>query len=78
MWSTSGSSRTWRECLGCREREEEIAAVRHFTHNGRPLGAKAFVQSLEQATFRQLTLKKSGRRRNATVESNQSLLSFEN
>ncbi|MBS1867867.1 MAG: transposase [Acidobacteria bacterium] len=78
MWSTRWSSRTWREYLGCGEQEEEIAAIRHFTHNGRPLGAKAFVQSLEQATLRRLTPQKGGRRRNATVESKQSMLSFDN
>lgn len=78
MWSAHWSSQTWRKYLSCGEPEDEIAAIRQSTHTGRPVGAEAFVDSLEQATHRRLSSERGGRPRNRAVDSNQSVLSFEN
>jgi hypothetical protein len=45
--------------------ESRLAVIRQRTHTGRPLGTAAFIQSLEKAMQRRLTLKKRGLHENS-------------
>jgi hypothetical protein len=54
----------------------EIAAIRHCTHTGRPLGTESFVRSLEDATQRRLPPLKGGRPKGVPEERRQATLGF--
>ena len=45
------------------ESEAAVAALRRFTHTGRPLGSKDFVGGLEKSTRRHLAPRPGGRPR---------------
>jgi hypothetical protein len=60
MWRNHWTATTWREYLGTGEMESRLAVIRQRTHTGRPLGNAEFIQSLEKATQRRLTLQKRG------------------
>ena len=49
-----GRRPSWRSYLAAGESSAEVAALRQFTHTGRPLGSTAFVAGLEQSTLRLL------------------------
>ena len=55
----------WRDALARTRDEEaaEIAALRHATRTGRPLGSEQFVQRLEGMFGRKLNGKRTGRPR---------------
>jgi putative transposase len=57
-WGRHWTAGTWREYLAEGELESKLAVIRQRTHTGRPLGSAEFVQDLEKATQRQLTLQK--------------------
>jgi hypothetical protein len=54
----------------------EIAALRRFTHTGRPLGTAAFVTELERATRRPLAARKRGRRPQRPTDADQTEIEF--
>lgn len=60
-WQTHWTATAWREYLAAGEPETSIAALRHSTHTGRPLGTPAFVAALEKSTLRLLAPRKAGR-----------------
>jgi hypothetical protein len=51
----------WASWLAEPDGEEDLAALRRQTRNGRPLGAEAFVQRLEDLAGRILAAKPVGR-----------------
>jgi putative transposase len=77
MWAKRWSAASWREYLQFGETEVEIAAIRKYTHTGRPLGTAEFLHSLEQATLRRLAPQKGGRANRAAAETGQKVLTFE-
>jgi putative transposase len=76
-WKKRWSPESWKEYLSAGETESETKAIRQCTHTGRPLGGAAFVQSLEEATRRQLAPHKGGRPRKELKDNTQSTLAFE-
>jgi len=75
-WKERWSPDSWKEYLSAGETESETKAIRQCTHTGRPLGGTAFVQSLEEATQRQLAPHKGGRPRKGLKDSPQTTLEF--
>jgi len=69
-WSVSESH----SFLAQEESATELAALRRFTHTGRPLGSPAFVGGLEESMLRPLAPRKRGRRKKASPDLRQ--LSF--
>ncbi|HVI07348.1 MAG TPA: transposase [Candidatus Binatia bacterium] len=51
----------WRAQLQAGDSQEDVAALRQFTHTGRPLGSAEFTEELEQSTMRILAAAKAGR-----------------
>lgn len=60
-WSKRGSAYEWRCFLAQAESATEVAALRQFTHTGRPLGTQEFVSGLEASMLRPLAARKPGR-----------------
>lgn len=60
-WQDHWSACTWRAYLAAGETQSELAAIRHCTYTGRPLGTEEFVKQLEQSTRRRLAAQKGGR-----------------
>jgi hypothetical protein len=75
-WGRHWTAGTWREYLAEGELESKLAVIRQRTHTGRPLGNAEFVQDLEKATQRQLTLQKRGPREKIVTDRRQSELTF--
>lgn len=75
-WNRRWSKESWKEYLATGETQAEIAAIRHCTHTGRPLGAESFVRSLEDTTQRRLSLQKGGRPKTAAEDRRQATLGF--
>ena len=76
-WGRHWTAGTWREYLAEGELESKLAVIRQRTHTGRPLGNAEFVQDLEKATQRQLTLQKRGPREKIVTDRRQSELTFD-
>ena len=57
---------TWRQYLEEGETEADLRALRRSTYTGRPLGPDEFIERLEQATQRRLSVQKGGRPRTAS------------
>ncbi|HZQ95220.1 MAG TPA: hypothetical protein VFA67_09435 [Candidatus Sulfotelmatobacter sp.] len=49
----------------------EVAALRQFTHTGRPLGTRDFVRALEASILRPLAARKRGRPNKAAPDPHQ-------
>jgi hypothetical protein len=77
MWANHWSAASWGQYLGRGETEAEIAAIRKYTHTGRPLGSAEFLRELEQATLRHLAPQKGGRAGNLADDRGQEVLAFE-
>jgi hypothetical protein len=77
MGRSHWTATTWRECLGAGEIESRLAAIRQRTHTGRPLGTAEFIQSLEKATQRRLTLQKRGPHEKIVTDRRQGELTFD-
>jgi hypothetical protein len=60
-WRSVWSPQAWREFLAETVPVEQNAAIRQFTHTGRPLGSPGFVGSLETTLRRRLRPEKGGR-----------------
>ncbi len=63
-WRERWTAMEWGKYLADRESANENAALRQFTHTGRPLGSEEFVSTLEQVTLRSLAARKAGRPEN--------------
>ncbi len=70
-WSHRWSVREWACFLAEAECVEELAALRCFTHTGRPFGTAEFVAELEAAMLRPLAPRKRGRRKETSSDSRQ-------
>lgn len=75
-WVKRWSSESWRGYLASGESQSDVLAIRKCTHTGRPLGTRAFVRSLEQATSRRLEPEKGGRPRTSPYPREQKELAF--
>ena len=62
LWRKRWTAKEWGEYLAAGESATEMAALRQFTHSGRPLGSPTFVADLEKSTLRILAPRKRGRR----------------
>ena len=76
LWRKRWTAAEWRSYLAAGESSAEVAALRQFTHTGRPLGSTAFVAGLEQSTLRLLAPRKRGRRGKPTPDSDQQPIEF--
>ena len=65
LWKEVNRGQDWRDALARTRDEEaaEMAALRHATRTGRPLGSERFVQRLEGMSGRKLNGKRTGRPR---------------
>ena len=70
-WSQRWSACEWRSFLAEAESPIEIAALRQFTHTGRPLGTREFVSALEASILRPLAARKRGRPNKAAPDPRQ-------
>jgi putative transposase len=76
LWRKRWSAAGWREYLEAGESEATLAAIRHNTHTGRPLGSAEFLRAVEGQTKRRLALQKRGPKRAAEPGENQGTFSF--
>ena len=60
-WRQRWTAAEWCQFLADAESADDVAALRHCTHTGRPLGSAEFVAALEQSTARALAPRKGGR-----------------
>jgi putative transposase len=60
-WRKRWTMAEWRAHLAAGELSIETAALRQYTHTGRPLGSAEFVAALEHSTLRPLVPRKPGR-----------------
>lgn len=63
LWKEVSRGQDWRDALAHSRDDEaaEIAALRHATRTGRPLGSEGFVKRLEATFGRKLNPKRTGR-----------------
>jgi putative transposase len=54
VWRERWTAATWREYRSDPKAEGDVAAIRRYTHTGRPLGSEAFVTELEEGLWRRL------------------------
>jgi putative transposase len=76
LWRRRWSAAGWREYLEAGESRAALAAIRHNTRTGRPLGSAEFLRSVEGQTKRRLALQKRGPRRVAEPGKSQGAFSF--
>jgi len=75
-WSKRWTVLEWRTFLAVDEDPDDLNALRLFTHTGRPLGGRVFVDALEERTRRTLAPRKAGRPKQISTDSRQSTLTF--
>jgi putative transposase len=75
-WRRRWSPATWTEYLNAGETESKLAAIRHNTHTGRPLGSADFTSALEKQTKRRLALQRRGPKRRTDPNGKQGTFSF--
>ncbi len=75
-WQKRWTMEEWTGYLAAGESAAESAALRQFTHTGRPLGSEEFVAGLEQSTSRPLAPRQRGRRQMAAANSEQEQFVF--
>ena len=76
LWRSRWSTDSWREYLRAGESQAKLAAIRHNTHTGRPLGSEEFTRAVEGQTKRSLRLQKRGPKREADLSESQGTFSF--
>jgi putative transposase len=64
FWRKNWTHSTWREYLFAQDSDADNAAIRQYTHTGRPLGTSEFIKTLEQIMRRNLAPKKEVVRKN--------------
>jgi putative transposase len=75
-WRKRWTVAEWSEYLAASESASDVAAVRRYTHTGRPLGAEEFVADLEHSTLRPLAPRKAGRPKKRVRDVRQDGLTF--
>jgi putative transposase len=70
-WRKRWTAAEWGQHLAAGESPSDVAALRQYTHTGRPLGSAEFVAALEHSTSRPLTPRKAGRPRKPSRDSKQ-------
>jgi hypothetical protein len=65
-----------RAYLAAGETQSELAAIRHCTYTGRPLGTEEFVKQMEKSTRRRLAAQNGGRTAIRNKDSRQSEFTF--
>lgn len=76
-WAARWTASNWRQYLAAGVGESEIAAVRAYTHTGRPLGSEEFVRELEEKTKRLLAPRRGGRPAATEKDTRQEEFAFE-
>jgi putative transposase len=76
LWRGRWSATNWREYLEAGESQATLAAIRHNTHTGRPLGSPDFMRAVEGQTKRRLASQKRGPKREAEPGKSQGTFSF--
>jgi putative transposase len=76
LWRKRWSAAGWREYLEAGESDAALAAIRHNTHTGRPLGSAEFLRAVEGQTKRRLALQKRGHKRAVEPGESQGTFSF--
>jgi putative transposase len=76
LWRGRWSADTWRAYLDAGVTESELAAIRHSTYSGRPLGSAEFTRTLEKETKRRLAPQKRGPKKKTDKGENQETFSF--
>ena len=76
QWQDHWSTSSWRAYLAAGETQSELAAIRHCTYTGRPLGTEEFVKQTEKSTRRRLAAQKGGRTAIRNRNSRQSEFTF--
>jgi putative transposase len=72
-WRKRWSPAEWREYVAAGESQNDLRALRLYTHTGRPLGSDEFITHLEQTTSRTLAPRKGGRPKKAANDSQNKL-----
>ena len=67
-WGQRWTANEWHSFLAQSESATELAALRRFTHTGRPLGSPEFVTGLEASMLRPLAPRKNGRPKKAVPD----------
>jgi putative transposase len=75
-WQDHWSASSWRAYLATGQTQSELAAIRHCTYTGRPLGTEEFVKELEKTTRRRLAAQNGGRKAIRPNDSRQSEFTF--
>jgi putative transposase len=75
-WRSRWTAATWNDYLDAGETESKLAAIRHNTHTGRPLGSPDFTRALEKDTRRRLALQKPGPKKKTHPGESQGTFSF--
>jgi putative transposase len=75
-WQHHWSENTWRTYLAAGEKQSDLAAIRHCTYTGRPLGTTEFIRQLEHSTQRRLAAQKGGHPRVLNADAPQGKLMF--
>jgi putative transposase len=78
FWREVWTPTAWSRHLRAATDESEAAEIHRNTHTGRPLGASAFVASLEKALNRKLAPARGGRPPKQERDQRQQLLTFTN
>ena len=76
FWRADWKASEWREFLSDAGEDGDAEQIRRHTHTGRPLGAEAFVRSMEQELQRPLAPRKGGRPSKRGVEPAQESFEF--
>jgi putative transposase len=76
LWRGRWFATSWREYLEAGESQATLAAIRHNTPTGRPLGSAEFMRAVEGQTKRRLALQKRGPKREAEPGKSQGTFSF--
>ena len=71
LWRRRWTTAEWRQHLAAGESPADVAALRQYTHTGRPIGSVEFVAALERSTLRPLMPRKAGRPRKPSSDSKQ-------
>jgi putative transposase len=77
-WRSRWSYATWTDFLHAGQTQSKLAAIRHNTHTGRPLGSADFISAMEKQTKRRLTLQKPGPKKRADLREKQGSFAFGN
>jgi putative transposase len=75
-WQDHWSASRWRAYLAAGKTQSELAAIRHCTYTGRPLGTEEFVKQMEKSTRRRLAAQNGGRTAIRNKDSRQSEFTF--